>query len=118
MKRTKEQITAFCLARAEEMRFSPTPAESRMREILEPMGFKFQYALLLYGMRPIITDFFNPKKNLVVEIDGGYHAKRRGPDGRRDRALERHGIRTIRISNQEALEESVRYLKGVVKRYL
>jgi len=41
--------------------------------------------------------FYAPSVRLVVEVDGGYHARRASADARRDRKLERAGHRVLRI---------------------
>jgi very-short-patch-repair endonuclease len=44
-----------------------------------------------------IVDFLAPAARVVVEVDGGYHACRRGADARRDEALRRGGYRVVRL---------------------
>jgi very-short-patch-repair endonuclease len=44
-----------------------------------------------------IADFVAFEARLVVEVDGGYHARRGAADARRDRALERLGYRVLRL---------------------
>lgn len=44
-----------------------------------------------------IVDLCAPQARLVVEIDGGYHARIAGKDARRDRALRRAGWRVLRL---------------------
>jgi very-short-patch-repair endonuclease len=44
-----------------------------------------------------IADFAAPAARLVVEVDGGYHARRRVADARRDRVLRRMGFRVLRL---------------------
>ena len=55
--------------------------------------FKRQVVLGRY-----IVDFAAPRARLVVEVDGGYHSRRRAADARRDRALGRMGYRVVRVS--------------------
>jgi very-short-patch-repair endonuclease len=44
-----------------------------------------------------IVDFLAPRKRLIVEVDGGYHATRVDADARRDRKLTRQGYRALRL---------------------
>jgi very-short-patch-repair endonuclease len=44
-----------------------------------------------------IVDFVAPSARLVVEVDGGYHARRVTADARRDRVLARLGYRVLRL---------------------
>ena len=45
-------------------------------------------------------DFYASRVRLVVEVDGGYHVERERADARRDRELERHGFRVLRVSEE------------------
>ena len=44
-----------------------------------------------------IVDFVCFEKKLVIEVDGGYHSRRHGPDARRDEALRRWGYHVLRL---------------------
>jgi very-short-patch-repair endonuclease len=44
-----------------------------------------------------IVDFLAPRARLVVEVDGGYHARRCAADARRDAKLRRLGYRVLRL---------------------
>ncbi len=44
-----------------------------------------------------IVDLCAPSRKLVVEVDGGYHARIAARDARRDRALARAGWRVLRL---------------------
>jgi very-short-patch-repair endonuclease len=54
-----------------------------------------------------IVDFAAVGARVVVEVDGGYHASRRGADARRDDALERLGYRVVRLEASLVLEHPV-----------
>lgn len=79
------------------MRFAPTATEallwSRLRARQLGVQFRRQYVVGRF-----IADFAAPAARLVVEVDGGYHAGRSGPDARRDEALRRLGWRVLRVS--------------------
>ena len=53
-----------------------------------------------------IADFYCPKTRLVIEIDGGQHYSAEGEekDRRRDEYMARTGIRVLRFSDREVLE--------------
>ena len=57
-------------------------------------GLAFRRQVPLLGF---IADFYAPSARLIVEVDGGYHARRVTADARRDRKLERAGYRVVRI---------------------
>jgi len=46
-----------------------------------------------------------PSAKLVVEVDGGYHARRAGADARRDRVLAALGYRVLRLSAEQVLHD-------------
>jgi len=53
-----------------------------------------------------IVDFYCPKANLVIELDGGQHYSESGQakDRARDDALREMGIKVLRFSDGEVLE--------------
>ena len=59
------------------MRFSPTASESLIWERIRArkLGVVFRRQVPLLGR--FIADFLAPAQRLVVEIDGGYHARYR-----------------------------------------
>ena len=52
-----------------------------------------------------IVDFFARETGLVVEVDGGWHERRRLADERRDRTLRRLGYRVLRIEAEVVMRE-------------
>ena len=58
------------------------------------LGVRFRRQVVVRGF---IVDFFAPSARLVVEVDGAHHARQRGADKRRDRALEAAGLRVLRL---------------------
>jgi very-short-patch-repair endonuclease len=79
-----------------------TEAESRMWQILKtrPQGYTFrrQHPLLWR-----IADFYCAQLRLVVEVDGGSHQHRKGPDGITNRKYTTHGIHILRFKNGQVL---------------
>ena len=53
-----------------------------------------------------IVDFYCPKANLVIELDGGQHYSESGKtkDRARDNALTEMGIRVLRFSDRDVFE--------------
>jgi very-short-patch-repair endonuclease len=79
------------------------------------LGYKFT------RQKPIdrfVVDFYCSELRLVVEVDGGYHKNRRGIDNSRDEFLGSFGIRTLRVSdadvmnNFEVVEKRIREVVG------
>jgi very-short-patch-repair endonuclease len=85
------------VARASEMRRAPTSSEARLFEAVHggQLGVAFRRQVPVLGR--FIVDLLVPEVQLVVEVDGGHHARRRGADARRDRALARAGYRVLRL---------------------
>jgi very-short-patch-repair endonuclease len=52
-----------------------------------------------------IVDFFASAAGLVVEVDGGYHARRGRADATRDRKLQRLGYRVVRLEVELVLRD-------------
>ncbi len=52
-----------------------------------------------------IADFCAPSIKLIVEVDRGYHARRRAADASRDRKLARLGYRVVRVSAELVLSD-------------
>ena len=83
-------------AHAHRLRQAPTDSEARLWRALRSsqLGVAFRRQVPVLGF---IVDFLAPSIRLVVEVDGGYHARRAGADARRDRKLVRAGYRVVRI---------------------
>ncbi|MBI3956543.1 MAG: endonuclease domain-containing protein [Candidatus Kerfeldbacteria bacterium] len=75
-------------------------------------GFRFRRQ---YGIGHFIVDFYCPKLELVIEVDGDFHF---GPeseayDTRRTLWLQSHGIRVIRFTNQDVMDDIEEVLKKI-----
>jgi len=98
---------------ARKNRKNPTEAEEVMwQRILRynDLGYKFT------RQKPIgrfIVDFYCSKLNLAIEIDGSSHDKRKGYDQARDLFLKQIGIKTIRFTNEEVLNNTKNLRKKI-----
>ena len=99
---------------AEENRNNPTEAESVLWEALRGKGLsdKFRQQHIIADF---IVDFFCYDKNLVIEVDGGYHnyPQQMKLDAERTKALEALGYIEIRFTNEEILCDTDRVLKVI-----
>ncbi len=91
------------VARAREMRKNPTIAERKLWGYLRNFPVKF------WRQKPInnfIVDFYCPKLKLVIEVDGDSHFTDSGLvyDEERTRVLEGYGLRVIRFTNDEVVQ--------------
>lgn len=98
---------------ARENRKNATLAENILWEHIRDnaLGVKF---LRQHVIGDYIADFLSRKGNLIIEVDGGYHAERQQQedDIRREHDLVRMGYHIIRISNEEVLYD----IKNVIQR--
>ena len=64
-----------------------------------------------------IVDFYCPKANLVIELDGGqhYNDEMRVKDRRRDRILESMGLTVLRFSDREVFKNEEAVLGKILK---
>ncbi len=87
---------ALVVQRAIGMRSALTPSEAALWVHLRggQLGVWFRRQVPLGRF---IADFAAASAKLVVEVDGGYHARRVAADARRDRALARLGYRVVRV---------------------
>ena len=71
------------------------------------LGLKFRRQQVIDGL---IVDFYCDELRLVIEIDGPVHKlpERSEYDLARARYLETHGLRVIRLVNDEVSEERLR----------
>ena len=89
---------------AKRMRKEPTDAEAALWELLrdKKLGDKFRRQHLIDDF---IVDFVCLSKNLVIEVDGGYHndLTQKEYDQQRTLYLNEKGFRVIRFTNEEVL---------------
>lgn len=68
-----------------------------------------------YGMGPYILDFYVPKANLCIEVDGSIHDLKevKIKDKNRDAFLKRNGITVLRFKNFEIQNELDKVIKVI-----
>lgn len=100
---------------ARQLRSNQTDAEQKLWSRLrrDQLGIRF------YRQRPLgpyILDFYAPKAQLVVELDGSQHVDdpiQRKKDARRDAWLSAQGIRVLRFDDRQALIETEAVLEVI-----
>ena len=107
--------------RAYEMRHQLTPSEATLWSQISrrQLGVAFRRQVLIANR--YIVDFLAPSIRLVVEVDGGYHARRGVADARRGRYLARLGYRVLRIDAHLVLmrlAEAVAHVQSAVVQQL
>jgi len=96
---------------ARQMRREPTPAEARLWQRLrkrQVLGRKFRRQ---HTIERFIVDFYSRDARLVVEVDGPIHEYTPEEDAIRQAFLESQGLKVIRFTNQEVLQN----IEGVVE---
>lgn len=90
---------------ARQMRHEPTPAENvlwqrlRNRKVVNTK-FRRQHAIGRF-----IVDFYAAAANLVIEVDGPIHDYTQKEDTIRQEWLESQGLRVIRFTNDQVLQD-------------
>ncbi len=90
---------------ARQMRHDPTPAENALWQQLRRKNvgeYKFRRQ---HPIDRFIVDFFCAEARLVIEVDGAVHDYTQEEDAIRTEFLESRGLRVIRFSNDEVLQD-------------
>ena len=99
---------------AEENRKHPTQAESILWEYLrgKQLGcaFRRQHIIGQY-----IADFICLEKNLIIEVDGGYHQlpEQQTSDEERTNWLNSQGLKVLRFTNEEIISNTEQVLNKI-----
>lgn len=90
--------------RRRQLRNNVTEAEGILWRKLKnkQLGFQFRRQ---FGIGTYILDFYCPAKKLAVELDGGFHRKRREYDEDRTEFLKSLNIKVMRFWNKEAVDD-------------
>ncbi len=78
-------------------------------------GLKFRRQ---HPFEEFILDFYCNEKNLVLEIDGDYHlsSEQKEYDENRTGFLEQHGLKVLRITNEEVEKNLAVVLARIIER--
>jgi very-short-patch-repair endonuclease len=104
------------IARARELRRNQTKSEEvawRLLRALRFRGFKFRRQ---HALGPCIVDFYCPQRRLIVELDGGVHARpsQTRRDASRDAELKHLGYTVMRLPNGIAMEAPELFVSKVL----
>lgn len=91
---------------------NPTQGELAMASILRNAKLKFKPQVVLLGF---IADFHLCKRGIIVEVDGAYHlvGDQVDYDRGRDIIFRDYGYRTVRVTNEEAINEPDKCLQRI-----
>ncbi len=111
---TGQKVCREKLQRAKELRRDMTPAERKLWNQLRANrleGWHFRRQQIIDGF---IVDFYCHKTGLVLEVDGPIHSQQEVADTERTQALSNRGLKVIRFTNREVMNN----LPNVLKRIL
>jgi very-short-patch-repair endonuclease len=94
---------AYIVELARDLRNNLTESEKKLWSVLRMKqidGNKFRCQHPIYRY---ILDFYCHEKQLAIEIDGEIHSSRQGYDKYRDEFLQSLGIKTVRVKNEDVL---------------
>ena len=101
--------------KARKLRKKLTPAEKKLWERLRNRKFKHLKFRRQHPIDKYIVDFICIEKKLVIEVDGGIHKKPEQIeyDRKRTADLEDYGLKIIRFTNEEVLDDVFVVLKKI-----
>jgi very-short-patch-repair endonuclease len=88
-----------------EFRDNPTEAEKALWNILRNKKFHGLKFRRQHKIGQFIVDFYCHQSGMVIEVDGGVHDKRESEDSTRTEWLEKCGLKVIRFTNDEVLND-------------
>ncbi len=101
---------------ARELREKQTPAETLLWQLLrnQQLGFKFRRQ---HQFGDYIADFYCHKARLVIECDGSVHDPNEQwhHDQNRDAYMVAQGLRVLRFTNEQILNDTQRVLEEISK---
>ena len=92
------------VSKSRHLRKTATPAENILWEEIRNRklgGLKFRRQYPVLGF---ILDFYCAEKSLGIELDGSIHVTQKEYDEWREKLIQEKGIRIVRFSNQEIVE--------------
>lgn len=100
---------------ARQMRKEPTEAETAFWKLVSAKGLDVKFRRQ-HVIGNFIVDFVCLEKNLIVEIDGGYHddVEQQIEDNLRSKELKDYGFTILRLQNEEVIgnpQEVIRKIK-------
>lgn len=107
-----QEVDPVKAARAKELRRDMTETEKVLWRALRTNqlgGYHFRRQQVIDGF---IVDFYCHEVGLVLEVDGNIHRDQAQYDMERDTALKTHGLRVLRVTNEEVRKD----LSGVLAR--
>ncbi len=106
-----DQLREIC----RKNRSNPTECEDKMwRKLLRSRRINQKF-LRQKPLGRFILDFYCSKLLLAIEIDGDSHDKKKYMDNERDLYLEQRGIKTIRYTNNQVINDLKSVYQDLIK---
>ncbi len=101
--------------KARELRKKQTPAEELLWQLIRNRQLNHLKFRRQHPAHGFILDFYCAEKMVGIEVDGGYHnsPEQQERDFLRTMKLESHGIRLIRFSNEQVLNNTEETLNKI-----
>lgn len=97
-----EDLRDWILEKYTEHVDNPTPEEKMFEDKLSQTSALYEKQVFFkINDRCYFLDFYFPKRNIAIEVDGGIHIKQKGYDMERDMDFASIGIHTVRLKNSE-----------------
>lgn len=99
------QTPDYIIKLAQQMRRNMTRCEKILWDRIKEKkldGYKFRRQ---HPVHRYILDFYCHEKRFAIEVDGDIHKERKDYDEYRDLFLQSAGIRTVRVTNKEILDD-------------
>lgn len=103
------------LGRSKQLRRNLTGPERGLWYLLrgrQLAGMKFRRQQII---GPYIVDFYCAQTRLVLEVDGESHVGRGASDAARDAYLRSHGLRVLRVTNDDVLRDPEAVMLAILK---
>jgi very-short-patch-repair endonuclease len=107
-------VTGLQRGRAKSLRREMTDAERRLWMALRGHRFQRLSFRRQAPIGPFIVDFVCHRRRLIIEIDGGQHARKPAHDIQRDAWLASKGYRILRFWNLDVLRNREGVLETIV----
>ncbi len=116
-RKTRGKTTSKTVHTARQQRREPTPAEQKLWSALRDRrlaGLKFRRQ---HPFGPYVLDYFCVEHQLEVEADGGIHLApdQMAHDANRTEYLQQNGIRVLRFTNEEIMNDFYNVLKKIAQ---
>lgn len=116
----KSDLTTKAIHYQKELLNNKTQYEIHFEKYLNDLDITFEFQKIIFVYKNgkldtfFIADFYIEKSKLIIELDGGFHSKKR--DSFKTKWLTKNGYNVLRFQNDDIYNES--RTKEMIKYYL